>query len=174
MNEKEKEIEKIIKQFAINYNKFETLQKNNLLANGDQKTGVIGEYYAKVFISEIKGATNVKYSKAGSPYDIVYTDVEGKEIKVQVKTVSYYSKTRTLAPLNMKKNAFDHLYLISLNQKFEMDALYINKYNDIFEKVKMLKRDNKDRITGAKLKGMTYVKTKVSGSGIFDFSLNML
>lgn len=90
------------------------------------------------------------------PYDLSYTNDKKKEIKIQVKAVSAHSKTRIIAPLNLKKIddeiPFDSLFLISLDLDFNPDAFYINSYNKLRDRL-IEKNDERDRIIGSVMKG---------------------
>ncbi len=162
-------ISNIISKYAEIYSNFEKLQNDNLLANGDQKTGVIGEYYAKIYIENIL-KSKAKYANNGAPHDLEYSD-NNKLVKVQVKAVSYYSKTRTIAPLNMNDEAFDYLYLISLDKNFKPDAFYINTYDEIKSKIGNHLRT---RISGTKMKGKCYKGVITKGSRIYNFEDNLV
>lgn len=164
-----KEINSLIANYANIYASFEKLQKTGKLSTGDQKTGVIAEYYAKCYIDTTFNV-NAEYAKPGECYDVSYT-YKGKHIRVQVKGVSAHSKTRIIAPLNIEldngKASFDHLYLISLDEDFKPDGFYINTYEEIKKKMKD-KNDNRKKIQGASMQG----KNK-KGYWLFDFSKNI-
>jgi hypothetical protein len=158
----------LIKKYAEVYKGFEELQSGNgLLASGDQKTGVIAEYYAKRFIEHVtKDSKSVAYAKSGASFDIIYRSKVGKLVKVQVKGVSAHSRSRVIAPLNLKdkngKKAFDELFLIALDSDFLPKEFYINKYADILQRLD----PKRDRIVGSKMKG----SNASGGSSIYDFS----
>ena len=109
----------LISCYATCYRDFEQAQEQcDSLQNGggrDQKTGVIGEYYAYEYLKN-KG-DNPEYAPSGEHYDII---ANGE--KYQVKTVSYYSKTRTLSPIHV---GWDYLTVVELNIEFipEMFAI---------------------------------------------------
>ena len=168
------------------YEEFEELQagSDSTLAGGDQKTGVIGEYYAKCYIE--KGLKfKVSYAKTGESYDLSYTDkVSGKTIMVQVKCVSSHSKTRTIAPLSLTDKEgtplFDLLYLISLDSDFQPEGFYINTYDKVLEKFTQPKsadpkrNDPKDKvIRGSIMKGKTKDHKVKNGSRWYDFDVNL-
>lgn len=164
-------IEKLIRDYSKIYRCFEKYQKDSLLAGGDQKTGVIGEYYAKKYIEDnIKDYKDLKYAKNGEPCDIKY-EIGKKEVKIQVKTVSYYSKTRTIAPLNMTEGAFDFLYLISLDENFKPNAFFINTFEEIEN---MLNKTTRTKIKGTKMKGKLFLGNNCKGSRIYNFEKNLI
>jgi len=167
-----KEIASLITKYAEVYNDFEKLQagENSLLPGGDQKTGVIAEFYAKCYVEYIYGI-KATYAASGESFDLSYT-IDGKTLKIQVKGVSGYSKTRTIAPLSLinreGKPAFDQLYLIDLDRNFFPVALYINTYKQIVKKV----GNNKTSVKGSKMKN-TIVDNK-PGSDFYDFKENKI
>lgn len=169
----------LIFKYSKIYEEFEKLQNNNkILPKGDQKTGVIGEYYAKCYANTIGKEGTAEYASPGDVFDLSYIEKEtGKKFKVQVKCVSSHSKTRIMAPLNLalkgKEEPFDFLYLISLDINFKPDGFYINTYEEILEKIVRIKKyddisNAKQRISGLKMEGYNCV-----GSKYLDFSENL-
>jgi hypothetical protein len=164
----EQRIKKIIEKYASIYSEFEALQKKSILPGGDQKTGVIAEYYAKCYI---ENHLNLKanYAKPGDSHDVSYRNNDNKKIKIQVKCVSAHSKTRIIAPLSLKNEkglkAFDFLYLIDLNENFIPIAFYINTYGSISKKA-----DGKKKLSSSKMKELNNIKSK--GSDYYDFKTN--
>lgn len=151
----------VIKEYAEAYSKFECLQKKEdslLPKHGDQKTGIIGEFYIYQYL---QGKADLKYANHGSSWDIEYTDDEERKIKIQVKTVlTGFSKTNMISPI---KKGWDYLYLLSLGKSFVPNGFWIIKYNDdLFE--------NRDKIQSARIKDPINEQSK--GSEIFDFSDN--
>jgi hypothetical protein len=165
-----KEITVLIKRYANVYKKFESFQKgnNSLLPSGDQKTGVIAEYYAKCYIEKTHSVI-AEYAVSGESCDLRYK-LNNKEFKIQVKAVSAHSKTRIMAPLNLEmidsNQPFDFLYLISLDENFIPDAFYINTFENIRNKLDK-GNDARTKIQGAAMKG----KNK-KGYWLFDFNKN--
>jgi hypothetical protein len=60
---------------------------------------------------------------------VISGDETGPDIKVQVKTVSGYSKTRSITPLFP---GWDHLYLVYLGRNLMPEGFRIVTDNDIF------------------------------------------
>jgi len=168
-------VQKIISEYAKVYKEFEKLQvgEKPILTSGDHKTGVIAEYYAKCYVEQfIKNAKNIVYGTTGGSHDIEYQ--EGKKtIKIQVKGVSAHSKTRVIAPLNLKdkegNNAFDFLYLIDLDLDFKPKAFYINSFKQILDNSTQKNIEN-GRIQGLQMRGMNKNGEIINGSKIFDFT----
>jgi hypothetical protein len=129
-----REIIEGIKAYAEAYARFQKLQDENpdLLAVGDQKTGVIGEFFALLYARSIYPSAKVTYaadpSQAG--WDLkVSGDDAGPDLKIQVKTVSGYSNTRTITPLFP---GWDHLYLIYLGRDLMPEGFWIVTDTNIF------------------------------------------
>ncbi len=140
-------IRNLIRDYSKIYQEFEDLQAKKLLAKGDQKTGVIGEYYAKCYLHSLPDLVSVDYANPGALHDLYckLTDNLG-EFKVQVKCISSHSSTKTIAPINLAPGAFDQLYLISLDEEFKPISFFINSYDEIVEKAK-----GKQKLFGVKL-----------------------
>ena len=169
------QLKELIKDYAKVYIAFEKLQsgENPTFSTGDQKTGVIAEYYAKCFIDYTFKVVS-EYAKPGASHDLSY-QIDGDNIKVQVKGVSAHSITRTIAPLNLKlsdgKAPFDYLYLISLNEYFVPDGFYINTYTEIHQRLRD-RADIRERIVGSTMKGKSLHSIEKKGHRLFDFSNN--
>lgn len=148
---KDKTISNLINAYAKVYQEFEDLQNNHILSKGDQKTGVIGEYYAKLYLQSLPNVVSVDYANPGALHDLYckLTDNLG-EFKVQVKCVSAHSTTKTIAPINLSPGAFDELYLIALDKAFRPISFFINTYDEILKKA-----GNRPRLYGLKLKTQT-------------------
>jgi len=167
------EIRALIEKYAEVYKTFEKHQKgcDSILTGGDQKTGVIAEYYAKCYIDATfnKAKEKAKYACAGSPFDICYTGESDQEIRIQVKGVSAHSKTRTIAPLRLISNegvsSFDYLYLVDLDENFLPAGLYINSWEQITSKTE----EGRIKIQGSKMRD---TDKKKGGSRVYDFSEN--
>lgn len=170
-----KEIQQLIKNYAKVYSQFEKFQgdnKTSILPIGDQKTGVIGEYYAKKYIENRFNDKTITYEKHGEEYDLAYKNEKGKKIKVQVKVVSAHSKTRTISTLKLKgkdgRALFDFLYLISLDSDFKPCGFWINSYKDIFKRA-----GRKVKIDGTVMEGFNGLK-HLNGSKHYTFSNDLV
>lgn len=172
-------IKKLIKDYSELYSLFEILQegKSSIFPTGDQKTGVIAEYYAKCYIEKyLAKPETVFYAKTNKPYDIEYQTKSGDTIKVQVKAVSAHSKSRRIAPINVNKvdgKPFDYLYLIDLNVNFIPIGFYINTYDSI-EKVLLNKKDDRTKLSGTEMKGQSLGVKSKSGSVLLNFRENQI
>lgn len=166
-----KEIKELVVKYAEVYKSFEKLQESGVLPGGDQKTGVIAEFYAQCYI-EHTFQVQAKFAIAGSKHDISYSH-DNREIKVQVKGVSAHSQTRTIAPLNLEISdneiPFDYLYLISLNEDFMPNGFYINTFEDLVKKA-----NGKTKVLGSTMKGSSNRSGMKNGSEIYNFSQNKI
>lgn len=164
------EIKSLIENYAKVYADFEKLQKSGELPSGDQKTGVIAEYYAKCYIDKTFSVI-AEYAKSGESFDLSYAS-HSNLIRVQVKGVSAHSKTRIMAPLNIEEvngnTPFDFLYMISLDDAFRPDGFYINTYEEIKRRLSE-NNDKRKKIQGAAMKGKNN-----QGNWLFDFSNNIV
>lgn len=168
------DINDLISQYACIYEKFEKIQSNNdqIMPKGDQKTGVISEYYAKLYIENVIKPLDLKYSETNLPYDIIYSNC-----KVQVKSVSAFSNTRIIAPINMSKTKnnikpFDDLYLIDLDKAFEPIGFYIIPFDNLIKQIEKYKskKSNHSKIVGSVMKSHSKECVKqTKGSKIFCF-----
>jgi hypothetical protein len=163
------EIRLLVKNYSLIYCQFEKLQNENIMPRGDQKTGVIAEYYAKLYIENHLGF-KCEFAKSGESYDISYKIGLEKEIRVQVKGVSAHSKTRIIAPLSLynkqAKPAFDFLYLIDLNLEFIPIGFYINSYKQV---TKNLNDPLKKKVQGTTMMQLT---NNNKASKIYNFKEN--
>jgi hypothetical protein len=150
------EINKVIADYAQAYKHLNALQKKHadLLPKGDQKTGIIGEHYAPRYAQSIYGIAKFSKNSSQKGWDI-QAENGGSTIKIQVKTVSAYSKTRAITPLY---DGWDHLYLIHLNDDFKPDGFWIllDDNHDLMKETNppvtgLKMRDPNDHTSGSKV-----------------------
>ncbi|MGX9522863.1 hypothetical protein ACWX0P_29480 [Vibrio mediterranei] len=122
------EIKCAIKQYAEAYERLQVLQETEpSIPEGDQKTGSIGEFYSYRYLSSIFPNRKLTYgSHSEKGWDI---HVSGIDLKVQVKTVSAYSKTRTISPLHKD---WDVLHIIYVNKALQPEGFWIIEDNRFF------------------------------------------
>lgn len=128
-----------IEAYAKAYGRFQKLQDQNkdFLVLGDQKTGVIGEFFGLLYARSQYPSANVKYAEnpCQTGWDI---EVAGPPLKIQVKTVSAFSKRRFTTPLS---SGWNHLYLVFLGDDFMPRGFWIaESINDILGGQKSRKR----------------------------------
>lgn len=106
-----------IGSFAKSYNELEALQKkySSFMPSGDQKTGVIGEFYSILYLQTTYPKSNISLgNSAQKGWDIEVVSSNGSRKYIQVKTVSNFSKTRRISPIHY---VWDELFLMYLNKK---------------------------------------------------------
>lgn len=108
-----------IRQYAIAYKKLEEIQRAGAVEDlpiGDQKTGVIAEFYARIYAKQAYARVDTGHSTQ-SEWDLkVSSSKTGKFEAVQVKAVSDFSQTRRVSPIHP---GWDQLWLICLNARLE-------------------------------------------------------
>ncbi|OYX29950.1 MAG: hypothetical protein B7Z03_07415 [Hydrogenophilales bacterium 32-62-9] len=114
-----------ILEYAKVYEAMEILQRREgaLLPIGDQKTGVIAEFYARLFAAEKFPSAELIY---GTPsehaWDITVRRVGQPDHKIQVKAVSAHSTTSRVSPIHP---GWHELYLMRLDKKLWPEGFWI-------------------------------------------------
>ncbi|MFP3042420.1 hypothetical protein LQZ19_11445 [Treponema primitia] len=119
-----------VKKYAEVYKQFEDIQKDKTFdfvpKTGDQKTGLIGEAYIFEYLKR-QGYPDIEFGGPSQkgwdiryPFDLAI----GREVLVQVKTVSAYSKTRAISPIHLPSSGYWELFLVSLNGQFIPDNIW--------------------------------------------------
>jgi len=124
------EIVASIRLYAAAYSNFQLMQDTHPghLPVGDQKTGVIGEFYAMLFARSFYHQSTVSFANPTEAWDI---EVAGEhDVKIQVKAVSDYSRTRIISPIFP---GWDQLYLISLDRALLPNGFWIITDPNIFD-----------------------------------------
>jgi hypothetical protein len=104
-----------IREYAAAYNQLEELQDGERLPIGDQKTGVIGEFYARLYLETLYPQADISYARADQKgWDIQVASIDADRFTVQVKTVSEYSKSRRISLIHP---GWDRLYLVYLDKQ---------------------------------------------------------
>jgi len=107
-----------IRQYAEAYERLEHLQRaqNALLPIGDQKTGVIAEFYARIYAQTQFPASELIF---GTPsehiWDIKVRTAGQPDHLIQVKCVSAHSRTSRVSQIHP---GWHELYLLRLNNQF--------------------------------------------------------
>ncbi len=123
-------IEAAFKKYAAAYDELDKLQHNSmLLPGGDQKTGVVGEYYAALFAVGTYPSGRIEIAPNSQKAWDIKVNQPGRETKIQVKTISGFSKTGKISTI--KENGWDVLYIIHLNREFSLDGFWIVTPTDI-------------------------------------------
>ena len=144
------EIDQTIAKYANAYEELEEYQQaKRWMQVGDQKTGVIGEYYVFAYLAALHGEKSIKYGKPTEKgWDIKICSSPVR--KIQVKTVSEFSKTRRISPIH---KGWDHLYLVFLNKKLYPTGFWILEDSKIFGDKKTLGAKTCPNPSKPKMKG---------------------
>ena len=152
------DIQSAISEYAQAYDRLQKLQDSMpWIPGGDQKTGCIGEYYAYLYLLSLYDETLLNFgghSEKGWDIEIA----KNPTIRVQVKTVSAFSKTKTISPIH---KGWDELHIIYLSKSLVPEGFWVIKDNNIF--------GTKHEITSAKCKVPGNPRT---GSAIIPFGEN--
>ncbi|SMN10925.1 hypothetical protein SPBRAN_1100 [uncultured Candidatus Thioglobus sp.] len=90
-----------------------------------KKTGSIREYYAYKYLESLHPDATLEYGHTSQKG----WDIKVDDIFVQVKTVSEYSKTRTISTIH--KEEWDELHLLYLNKSLYPEGFWIIKKSNI-------------------------------------------
>ena len=120
----------VVKKYAEAYRDFEEIQKASdfdfVPEIGDQKTGIIGEAFIFEYLKR-QGHSDLEFGHAAQKgWDIKYPlglAPNGIAL-VQVKTVSAFSKTKTISPIHLAPD-YCELYLVSLNEDLIPDNIWM-------------------------------------------------
>jgi hypothetical protein len=109
-----KEIFDAIRAYATAYDKLERIQRSRRedLPLGDQKTGVIGEFFAMLHARRRFPETKLEFGAGG--WDICVTPASGSVKLIQVKAVSVHSGTSRISPIH---SGWDELWLMRLDRQ---------------------------------------------------------
>ncbi|GMO36215.1 MAG: hypothetical protein Ta2B_16310 [Termitinemataceae bacterium] len=122
---------KVVSEYAKIYETFEMIQKDGrhdfMPVHGDQKTGIIGESFVYEYFKR-NNMQDITFGGASEKgWDIEFSENNIVK-KIQVKTVSIFSKTRTISPIHY---GWDELYLVSLNTLFQPDNIWVVKLDNV-------------------------------------------
>lgn len=137
----------IVQNYANSYFDLEKAQQSGnypaLPARGDQKTGVFGEMYAYLYLEQ-EGYQNLEYGSTSEfGWDIKGNNTQGVSKRIQVKTVSAFSKEKRVTPIH---HACDILILVYLDENFKPEEVWelddINKVSESFwREIEISQRD---------------------------------
>ncbi len=119
------EIQQVILSYALAYQALQNWQEKSpvLIPPGDQKTGCIGEFYVYLYLSDQFPDSTLTYGNHSQKgWDIELSNPTAVDFKIQVKTVSAYSKTRTISPIH---RGWDQLHVVYLNKMLEPEGFWI-------------------------------------------------
>ena len=134
-----KEIIDAITGYARAYETLERFQQPSCdaMPRGDQKTGVIAEFFARLYARVMHPNATVEYgSTSQHAWDIRVSQPGLHEKLIQVKSVSCFSKTSRVSPIHP---GWDELYLIRLDKRFLPVAFRVIRKSDVAWAEKSLK-----------------------------------
>jgi len=114
-----------IDQYADAYGRLEQLQRarTNEIPIGDQKTGVIAEFYARIYAKHRFPTGMFEFGSASEhAWDIKVIRPGQQDIKVQVKAVSAHSQTSRVSPIH---SGWHELWLMRLDEQLRPQALWV-------------------------------------------------
>ncbi len=119
------EIFDAIDQYAVAYARLEQLQRSRPLEIpiGDQKTGVIAEFFARIYARHRFPEAALEFGSASEhAWDIKVLRPGQPELKVQVKAVSAHSQTSRVSPIHP---GWHQLWLMRLDEHLRPHALWV-------------------------------------------------
>ena len=123
-----------IRSYARAYDMFDKLQEkySHFMPSGDQKTGVIGEFYSMLYLhKKYPKSSIILGNTAQKGWDIVVSLKRQNRKYIQVKTVSEFSKSRRISPLH---HGWDELFLLYLDKNLSPIGFWIIGDNAIIKR----------------------------------------
>lgn len=120
-----KDIFTAITAYAHAYGVLENLQRDaeSLLPRGDQKTGVIGEFYARLFAQHYFRRAELVYGSPSQRAWDIGVRCAGLPLRyVQVKAVSSHSTTSRISPIH---EGWNELWLFRLDRNFAPEGFWV-------------------------------------------------
>jgi hypothetical protein len=116
-------VQAAIERYAVAYDDLQRLQHpGGLIPPGDQKTGCIGEFYARLFLlARYPGAPVSFAGHSQSGWDMEVATSVGVR-RFQIKTVSAHSKTRRISPIS---SGWDELFVVFLDLSFQPAGFWV-------------------------------------------------
>lgn len=114
-----------IDQYAKAYGVLEYFQRTRSadIPIGDQKTGVIAEFFARVYAKSRFPAAKLEFGSASEhAWDIKVVQPHQTDLKIQVKSVSAYSQTSRISPIHA---GWHQLWLMRLDEHLRPHALWV-------------------------------------------------
>jgi hypothetical protein len=145
-----KEIEELIKEYANVYQKFNDKKFSQYLSGNDNRIGIIGEYWAKIFLETLydtkinNSSSDGNKSEKWVDFKIDHSDTAEY---ISVKAISEENEKSESGPIKSKDkpdNEVCSIIVVKLNNElFPSQILYIK---DIDTNLKNGKKDYKDRL----------------------------
>jgi hypothetical protein len=143
------EIFSAIRVYAEAYAVLEDLQRaaESPLPRGDQKTGVIAEFYARLFARQcFAGSKFVFGSPSQHAWDIAVQRADHPDYYIQVKAVSAHSTTSRISPIH---HGWNELYLFRLDRHFVPEGFWVLRASDCDWSTSTLKQSKMPRSSPA-------------------------
>ncbi|MCB1231982.1 MAG: hypothetical protein KDN19_17060 [Verrucomicrobiae bacterium] len=118
------EIFAVIRQYADAYSAIQSIQETSpMIPGGDQKTGSVGEFYSFLFLSHKFPDAKLEFGNhSQKAWDIKVSFPSNRMERVQVKTVSAFSKTRIISPIH---HGWTQLHVLFLNRKLQPTGFWV-------------------------------------------------
>lgn len=117
------EILQSVKRYAEAYADIQSIQEESkLIPEGDQKTGCIGELYGYLYLAYTNPGATLTYGTHSEKGWDIDCKTETRSMLVQIKTVSAYSKTRTISPIH---HGWDQLFILYLDRNLAPAGFWI-------------------------------------------------
>ncbi|MBF9221030.1 hypothetical protein [Hymenobacter ruricola] len=132
------EIKQAISEYACAYQRLNELQRKHseLIPEGDQKTGAVGEFYAKLYVEALYPEATISFGgNSNKAWDIQIAQ-NGNLRHIQVKTSSAFSKYRKLSPIH---HGWHELYILHLNTALQPDGFWVISDNALIDKGQVLR-----------------------------------
>ena len=126
-----REIVSAIEDYAKAYSGLERLQtiSDKYLPFGDQKTGVIAEFYARLYAKEVYPKASHRYGTTSERgWDIKLEVQDEPNVHIQVKAVSEHSKTSRISPIH---DGWDKLWLVRLDKRLKPTGFWTLEATDV-------------------------------------------
>lgn len=112
-----------IRSYAMSYSQLQEIQERSaMIPKGDQKTGCIGEFYGYLHLQRLHPDAILTYGGHSEKGWDIHVKSKTVDFRVQIKTVSEYSETRTISPIH---HGWDELWLIYVDRAFVPRGFWI-------------------------------------------------
>ena len=112
-----------IREYAKAYARLQALQdRADMIPPGDQKTGCIGEFFVYLYLKNKHPNQAIRFAGHSNKGWDLELGQDGKERRIQTKTVSAYSKTRRLSPIS---TGWHELFVVYLGRDLLPEGFWI-------------------------------------------------
>lgn len=145
-----------IAEYAIAYARLEAIQRKrpNDLPRGDQKTGVIAEFFARIFSrTRFPKATLEFGTTSEHAWDLRVIRSNIVPLHIQVKAVSAHADIRGISPLHP---GWNELWLMRLDKSLSPEGFWCFRKNEVSWSHKTIKSSTMPRRTKPKTGSAIY------------------